>query len=91
MNRMTKKMSADLKKTANISASTPHIGNRFICNAMKIIGAERNDWKQTEEARMIDPNQLCWWNYDDNQSRLIGIAMMVTMPIEIIEHKCAKK
>lgn len=47
---------------------------------------------RTEEAKMLKPDTYGWWNpVLENEARLIGIAMMVTMPIEIIEHKCAKK
>jgi hypothetical protein len=56
-------------------------------------------WKQTDEAEMINPGVLLyWWGPETMKqsfrsdkcrgARLIGIAMMVTMPKEIVEGKC---
>lgn len=80
-------------KTGNLIAKRK---SNYICAYMG------SKWQFTEEAKMIDPkvNSAFWWGmatmnryYDEPESRgarLIGIAMMLTMPDEIIEHKCVK-
>jgi len=49
-----------------------------------------------EEAELISPydgwtsDLFLWWDYNDYESRLIGIAFMLTMPPEILQGKCSK-
>ena len=59
-----------------------------------------DEWQDCEEAKMIDPNETFWWGLvtmgvqlsfpEARGARLTGIAMMLTMPKEIIQHKCCK-
>jgi hypothetical protein len=98
---MTKKMKKDLIRAAELIATNKE---NTICDAMNsIVGFSK--WKETEEAQIINPNSQgvigYWWGYEtigfayysykSRGARLIGIAMMITMPKEIVQHKCYKK
>jgi hypothetical protein len=93
---MNNKLKAQLKQAGNLIASEKlHV----ICDC---IGDE---WSRTREAQMIKSDKTVnatevWWGkkttgafYDTPKARgarLIGIAMMVTMPKEIKDGKCHK-
>jgi hypothetical protein len=96
---MTRKMKKDLAKAGNMIARKK---KDSICNAMHLLGINPMEWQETEEAQLVSPF-LCfstgvWWGmrtmnvrYNKKEcrgARLIGIAMMITMPKEIVEHKC---
>lgn len=69
--------------------------NSAICD---VIGRE---WQDTKEAKMLNPGEVFWWgratmnepyySLECRNARLLGIAMMVTMPKEILDHKCCKR
>lgn len=63
-------------------------------------------WLTTKEAEMLRPSKnycdsLPWWGLDTigvvsttneaHAARLMGIAIMITMPEEIINHECSQK
>ena len=60
-----------------------------------------DEWQKLPQAKMINPNSYAWWgvqtmgiNYFDNearQARLLGIAMMMTMPDDMIKDKFKKE
>lgn len=96
--RMNLQIRKDLAKAGNLIAKEKR---NSICYA--IDDRSYNGWLITEEAKMIKPRNLTQWNYwwwdsstgaagiKERGARLIGIAMMITMPEEIINHKCVKK
>lgn len=73
-----------------------------ICHAMADVSSYSvlNNWMDSDEAKMIDPGDTYWWGFtsmghkyssdEARGARLIGIAMMITMPKDIIDHKCCK-
>jgi hypothetical protein len=88
-------MKPKIRKQLLKAAETISLENEYCICAC--IGS---DWKQSEEAMMINPGHILWWGFnsmrvranDDEarNARLLGIAFMLTMPKEIIQGKCHK-
>lgn len=84
----------DLARAGNLIATEKQ---NSICYA--IDDRSYNSWLLTEEVKMIKPENVTqfdyWWDsstgiadIEERGARLIGIAMMITMPVEIINHQC---
>lgn len=87
---MTTKQRAQLLRAGELIAIGLHT---CICTTMPSMGLDH-----IEEGFLIDPGTAYWWGYgsthaheEHRQARLIGIAMMLTMPKEILEGKCYDK
>lgn len=75
--------------------------NDCICHAVDY--NYKKLWMQEPEAKMINPNSIIWWwtetigcpihSHEARQARLLGIAMMLTMPEDMIneQFKTGKK
>lgn len=89
---MNKQQEADLLYAADCISTYKNYG---ICAALLTRPTHIDD---IEEGKLIDPGWRWWWGmastgkeyYDaDNRgARLIGIAMMLTMPPEILRGEC---
>jgi len=95
---MTKQQRKALLKAGELIASEKEY---CICEALSML-TPRIELSSIPEAKLIRPyNVTFWWGGitmgDDyytspcRNDRLIGIAMMLTMPKEILEGKCYKK
>lgn len=105
MKRLTERQKKDLFKAGNliVESKKDTICNALAEIVSDPTEKNITDWQLTEEAKMIrqiDSKSPFWWGVDTigyyfdssnaRGARLIGIAMMLTMPDEIIEHKCVK-
>lgn len=89
---MTKKLKSDLLKVGELIVRGE---SSCICDATGINNIYSYEWQKTNEAQLIRPTIKTdyWWGietmgepfYFDScrQARLIGIAMMLTMPKEM--------
>ena len=67
----------------------------FICEEMGKITGDQYKWLQTKQAKMINPLTFEWWGMrtmgvistsdEARNARLLGIAMMLTMPEDMID------
>ena len=87
-----------LAKAGELIATREHY---CICNAMREITGDSDSWKELPQAKMIDPNSVIWWGLDTmgvfcyyteaRNARLLGIAMMFTMPDDMINEQFKTK
>ncbi len=97
LKKMPEGIRKDLERAAEMIATEKCIG---ICESKPL--ASNRKWINTEEAKIIKPDEYgsYWWGflsmresyYTDSciAARLMGIAIMLTMPEEIINHECCK-
>ncbi len=94
-------MKREIKKQLSEAAELIADGKAdCICASMGLLGYFSGDWQNEEEAKMINPQTAMWWGFlsmgvycgsnEARQARPLGIAMMLTMPKEIVEGKCHK-
>ena len=64
----------------------------FICIAMHDLYKDEWGWKKLPSAKMLNPGTYAWWESeglievnDPKSERLLGIAMMLTMPDDMID------
>lgn len=69
----------------------------FICKAFYYLFGNKNKWKELPSAKMLDPYTHTWWGAESivginnpKSARLLGIAMMLTMPDDMIDPKFLK-
>lgn len=95
-----KKMPVSIRKQLEKSGEMIANGEQYC-----ICGNGFKRWLYTEEGLIVKPDEISnnnpWWGYRTLQSgmcsseciaaRLMGIAIMITMPEEIINHECSQK
>lgn len=93
--KMSKKIEGELRKAGEMIAMNQE---SFICNCI-----DNTDWMKTSEALMIKTKDITsewdsWfnvyntdeWDFEERiKIRLLGIAIMITMPESILNHECS--